>query len=403
MKKNLSILAISSILISTMSLTAFAAVDATVTSIPVNVTSSIEKENTSPSSYLYYGQVEEISTDEDGTITSILLNSEKDGQYVINVSTETLWIDSGNKTASDSTTLEVGESIYAFHSLVETASLPPQSPGLAIIRNIPQDARAAQYHIVNSIEETDGLIQITTTSTNTSDILTISADKDTNVVPYLTKNLPTLNDITEGSSIMVWYDELVVEASNGYSDTYATNIMILPQEQTEEDSTTEDNTDVNLEDTISPDTGLFEFDHTTLTRGDLISALYKYSESPEITVDTNFSDVVEGSEYYNATVWATSNGIISGYGNNTFGLKDDITREQLITILWRFCDSPKLMDYPGLTKYEDISEASIYAQPALAWADQLKLINTSEGNILNPKDTVTVQELNDMMNILITN
>lgn len=76
-------------------------------------------------SELYYGQVQEIGRDEAGTITSLLLTSERYGEYVMNISGETVWIDSGERTASDPATLQVGESVYVYHSPVSTRSLPP--------------------------------------------------------------------------------------------------------------------------------------------------------------------------------------------------------------------------------------------------------------------------------------
>ena len=49
--------------------------------------------------------------------------------------------------------------------------------------------------------------------------------------------------------------------------------------------------------------------------------------------------------------------------------------EQVITALWRMNHSPRLMDYPGLTQYEDAGGISPYAAPALAWAHQQQLLD----------------------------
>ena len=50
-----------------------------------------------------------------------------------------------------------------------------------------------------------------------------------------------------------------------------------------------------------------------------------------------FPDVQNTQEYYyNAIKWASSNKIVSGYNNGKFGPNDNITREQLAVILWKY-------------------------------------------------------------------
>ena len=49
-----------------------------------------------------------------------------------------------------------------------------------------------------------------------------------------------------------------------------------------------------------------------------------------------YGDVAEGAWYTEAIRWATSRGIVGGYGNGMFGPNDNITREQLAVMLWRY-------------------------------------------------------------------
>ena len=78
-------------------------------------------------SVLYYGKVAEIRRDENGTMKQLVMESEAYGDYIMNLSDQVVWIDSGNHTASDPSTLQEGEGIYVFHSSASTQSLPPQS------------------------------------------------------------------------------------------------------------------------------------------------------------------------------------------------------------------------------------------------------------------------------------
>ena len=124
---------------------------------------SAPQAQTLPASVLYFGQVTQVVRDEAGTVTRLVLSSERYGEYIMNISSDTVWIDSGNRTASDPADLKEGESVYVFHSPISTRSLPPQSAAYAVVRNIPQDISCAQYHVVEEITEgVDGGLIVTT-------------------------------------------------------------------------------------------------------------------------------------------------------------------------------------------------------------------------------------------------
>ena len=116
--------------------------------------------------------------------------------------------------------------------------------------------------------------------------------------------------------------------------------------------------------------GLEEDTDRVMTRADFVALLHTAQGSPVVNYAMNFSDVAQDADYAEAVRWAASEGLASGYGNGCFGPDDPITREQAVVILWRQARSPMLMDYPGLTQYEDVGEISRFAQQAMAWAHQ---------------------------------
>ena len=73
----------------------------------------------------------------------------------------------------------------------------------------------------------------------------------------------------------------------------------------------------------------------------------------------------DGSWYTEAVRWATSQGIVGGYGNGTFGPNENITREQLAVMLWRCAGSPAANKELHFT---DADKAGDYALEALRWA-----------------------------------
>ncbi|MDI9514702.1 MAG: S-layer homology domain-containing protein, partial [Bacillota bacterium] len=74
-------------------------------------------------------------------------------------------------------------------------------------------------------------------------------------------------------------------------------------------------------------------------RGMIVAILHKLSGSEE-TLQSSFRDVVSGAYYAKGVAWAQKNDIVAGYGNGLFGPEDSITREQMITILWKFAGLP---------------------------------------------------------------
>ncbi len=167
---------------------------------------------------LIYGKVKEV-IEEDGKTNKVVLDTDEIGEMVLNLSDDTVWIDSEAKTASDPKTLAEGEEIYVFHSIAVTNSLPPQTAAFAIIRSVPQDASCAIYMTVDSVEQDGEQVKI---SANYGEYEVIT-DKDTAFSDYKTKNVVTAADVKEGSTIAVWYTN-VGETSTNQAD----HIMILP-------------------------------------------------------------------------------------------------------------------------------------------------------------------------------
>ena len=130
--------------------------------------------------------------------------------------------------------------------------------------------------------------------------------------------------------------------------------------------------------TFSPD--------TPMTRAMLAAVLYRLEGSPAVTGADSFTDTTDGAWYADAVLWASQNGIVSGYGGGLFGTNDPITREQLATILWRYSDSPSA---DAGNSFADESAISSWADTAVDWARSNGYINGMEGNRFAPKGQAT--------------
>ena len=79
------------------------------TAVPISAPISVEEPQPLPDSVLYYGTVKEWVQDENGAVKQLVLESERYGTYVMNISEDTVWIDSGRRTQSDPSDLKQGE------------------------------------------------------------------------------------------------------------------------------------------------------------------------------------------------------------------------------------------------------------------------------------------------------
>ena len=226
MKRTFSALVISGALLCTLAVPGMAA---EAEGQPGASAASAPQAQTLPASVLYFGQVTQVVRDEAGTVTRLVLSSERYGEYIMNISSDTVWIDSGNRTASDPADLKEGESVYVFHSPISTRSLPPQSAAYAVVRNIPQDISCAQYHVVEEITEgEDGGLIVTTDNGG----LLIYLDGDTQTVRYAGGSA-ALEDLKAGDRIMAWYQAVALSYPG---QTHADGLMLLPSEKEEPSS-----------------------------------------------------------------------------------------------------------------------------------------------------------------------
>ncbi|MCR4963722.1 MAG: S-layer homology domain-containing protein [Firmicutes bacterium] len=127
------------------------------------------------------------------------------------------------------------------------------------------------------------------------------------------------------------------------------------------------------------------------SRAMIVTVLYRLAGSPAVSGDNPFSDVAEGAWYADAVAWANANGIVEGYGNGKFGSDDNITREQLAAILYRYAKAQgyDVSQTADLSGYGDAGQVDGWAQAAMAWACGSGLIQGDEQHNLLPGQGAT--------------
>lgn len=138
--------------------------------------------------------------------------------------------------------------------------------------------------------------------------------------------------------------------------------------------------------------GKFEPDGQ-LTRAQLVTVLYRAAGEPDTGKQVNpFTDVADDTWYTKAVIWAANNGIVNGVAKNTFAPDDSITREQIAAMLYRYAGAEAAKE-DKLSAFPDAAKVSDWAKEALNWAVASGLINgVADANgtaNLEPQSTAT--------------
>lgn len=129
---------------------------------------------------------------------------------------------------------------------------------------------------------------------------------------------------------------------------------------------------------------------TATTRGMVVTILHRYEGKPAAE-PSGFPDVPSGKYYTEAVAWAAANGVVSGYDNGLFMPDQEITREQMAAILYRYARY-KGVDVSGradLSAFPDAGRISGYAVDAMAWANHAGLISGMGDHTLQPRGSAT--------------
>ncbi len=126
-----------------------------------------------------------------------------------------------------------------------------------------------------------------------------------------------------------------------------------------------------------------------LSRAQFATILHRMAGTPEPAYNLEpFPDVPEGQFYTVASVWAKETGVISGYNDGRFGPSDNITREQMAVMMYRYAILLQLdvSERGDLSSFPDTAKISDFAWEALEWAVGKGLITGDQGNV-NPRGT----------------
>ena len=123
----------------------------------------------------------------------------------------------------------------------------------------------------------------------------------------------------------------------------------------------------------------------TCTRGEMITFLWNAAGKPAAKNTTNpFTDVNAGAFYYDAVLWAVSNGITSGTSETTFSPDNTVSRAQVVAFLYNYANKPAAAN----STFSDVAADAYYA-PAVGWAAAQKITSGTGNNTFSPENDCT--------------
>ena len=147
-----------------------------------------------------------VTTQEDGRLS---IDNQSDmsisGEIILNVSEEYTYIlDAVTGLPLKEEDIKDGDTIYVYIGPAMTMSLPPMTNADVIFANIPADAKVPDYIEVQSLVTDAATSKSVLTAADGTEY---TVESDCNIFPYLTRNIVTLDDLTQGRKCVVWSDE----------------------------------------------------------------------------------------------------------------------------------------------------------------------------------------------------
>lgn len=145
--------------------------------------------------------------------------------------------------------------------------------------------------------------------------------------------------------------EETVETENPFVDVFASDYYFNAVLWAVANGVTAGTSDI----TFSPD--------VTVSRAQMVTFLWRAAGSPAAEGSNPFTDVSVSDYYYDAVLWAVTNGVTAGTSDTTFSPDAPVSRAQAVTFQWRAAGGPAVSG----ESFADIPEGAYYA-PAVTWA-----------------------------------
>ena len=134
-----------------------------------------------------------------------------------------------------------------------------------------------------------------------------------------------------------------------------------------------------------------------LTRAEFVTMLYRMADKPAANTAAAFTDVPQNAWYRDALNWAAEKGYVNGTGENSFNPDGKITRQEVVTILFRYSGSQSGAETMFTATYDsqftDSGAIAPWAKTAMYWAIYNGVVNGTSPTTVSPTATATRAEV----------
>ena len=122
-----------------------------------------------------------------------------------------------------------------------------------------------------------------------------------------------------------------------------------------------------------------------LTRAQMVQMLYNLAGRPTVTGACPFPDVVgTGYDWAAAPItWAAQKGYVIGYSDGKFHPEVNVSRQDMVLILYRYAKQPAIGASGSLSGYYDASSVGSWAYDAVRWAASMGILSGTNSVALN--------------------
>ena len=140
---------------------------------------------------------------------------------------------------------------------------------------------------------------------------------------------------------------------------------------------------------------------TSMTRAMMVTVLHRLylrlenhgSSFDASAVENPYTDIHKGAYYYDAVMWAYEKHVANGFEDSTFRPDENISREQMVTMLHRYARMMGWADdesnWADFGSYSDAADVSGFARESMSWAIGCEIINGVGNNKLDPQGDAT--------------
>lgn len=129
-----------------------------------------------------------------------------------------------------------------------------------------------------------------------------------------------------------------------------------------------------------------------LSKVQFVVVLYRMEGSPEVSLSANTLSIPENAYYAPAVFWADQTGLLDGFRTASIKPEDQITREEMITMLFRYAQQKGFdtQERADLSQFADTEKVSPSAKEAVSWAVATGMISgEGKDRLLNPQGSAS--------------